>query len=871
MSDLYNYSMECQVNVAQDGGERVEGDYKGRQWHGWSDGLNVWKSFRIPYGAGTEPHYEDKSLNFNLEEHAEGIGLTGWDWEHRTSKWVAFDFDAIVGHSDKNSNKLTQEELAAVQQNATAIPWVTVRRSTSGKGLHLYVFVAPVTTANHHEHAALARAILGQMSAVTGFNFNSHVDVCGGNMWIWHRKMFGTDGLELIKRGDILTEIPSNWRDHVKVTQRKRNKTLPSFIEERTQDVFEELTGQRTFVKLDEEHRKLIDFLHESGASYWWDQDHHMLVAHTYDLQQAFNELGLRGVFTTVSTGREHGSDHNCFLFPLRKGGWVVRRYTPGATESSTWDQDARGWTRCYFNIDPDLRLAARACGGLEDDKGNFVFRTGEDAERAALMLGSELNVPRQCNGREMVLRQHKDGRRLIAEVERIEGDGYSEEWLPIKKGKIWQRITHANRSDPFEADVGNYDDLVRHLVTNEDDYGWSIKSRDTWHDEPLMHVRAALESMGLQSADVKNIIGTCVVKPWKIVNKPFRPEYPGDRCWNRAAAQFAYTPNTDTDTLTYPTWLSILEHVGGSLTSTITDNNWCKANSLRTGADYLKCWIASLFQEPTEPLPYLFLYGPQSSGKSIFHEALELLVTGGYRRADLALTNQSGFNGELENAVLCVVEETDLRKNKSAYNRIKDWVTARKINIRHMYKTPYLVENTTHWIQCSNERESCPVFSGDTRITMCYVKELEAITAKRDLITKLRKEAPDFLAEILRLELPQSSDRLNIPVINTDDKFNASQANASLLELFIEDCCYEIPGQMTPISEFYDKFHSWLEPTDRMDWTKIKIGRAMPSRFPKGRSTRNAQWHYGNLSFDPDAKIGPRLITRNNNLVEEI
>ena len=52
LSRLYNHDMECQVNVAQDGGERVEGEFKGRRWHGWQRDGVIWKSFRIPRNRG---------------------------------------------------------------------------------------------------------------------------------------------------------------------------------------------------------------------------------------------------------------------------------------------------------------------------------------------------------------------------------------------------------------------------------------------------------------------------------------------------------------------------------------------------------------------------------------------------------------------------------------------------------------------------------------------------------------------------------------------------------------------------------------------------------------------------------------------------
>jgi hypothetical protein len=63
LAQLYDYDMEVQVNVAQDNGERVEGDFKGKLWQGWTDGEETWKPFRIPYKANSEPEYEDRPLS----------------------------------------------------------------------------------------------------------------------------------------------------------------------------------------------------------------------------------------------------------------------------------------------------------------------------------------------------------------------------------------------------------------------------------------------------------------------------------------------------------------------------------------------------------------------------------------------------------------------------------------------------------------------------------------------------------------------------------------------------------------------------------------------------------------------------------------
>ena len=78
LASLYTSEMECQVIVAQDNGEKIDGEFKGNRWHGYTDGLQTWKPFRIPRNAMDVPEYEDVPMTFDLTSHAEGIGLTGF-------------------------------------------------------------------------------------------------------------------------------------------------------------------------------------------------------------------------------------------------------------------------------------------------------------------------------------------------------------------------------------------------------------------------------------------------------------------------------------------------------------------------------------------------------------------------------------------------------------------------------------------------------------------------------------------------------------------------------------------------------------------------------------------------------------------------
>jgi len=59
-------------------------------------------------------------------------------------------------------------------------------------------------------------------------------------------------------------------------------------------------------------------------------------------------------------------------------------------------------------------------------------------------------------------------------------------------------------------------------------------------------------------------------MKNWTLVNRPFRPEYPGGREWNRTSAQLRFKPSQDKEKLRYPTWLKMLNHLGTGLNEEI-------------------------------------------------------------------------------------------------------------------------------------------------------------------------------------------------------------------------------------------------------------------------------------------------------------
>ena len=841
LTSLYNENMEVQVIVAKDEGKRISNLYMGKKWFGYTDGIETWKSFRIPWNADSEPEYVDKEIAFDLFQHVEGVGMTGWNWKFRESEWVGFDFDSIANHKAG----LSENELRALESEIMKIPYATLVRSTSGKGYHLYIFFKePVPTKTHTEHAGLARSILSLLTLETGYNFNNSVDCCGSILWVAHRKQIGTNGFSLLKRGEPLApeKIPSNWREHINVCSKKVKKVKYN------SQKFESLVSSLNSMILDEEHKRLLKwFNNKAKRDFWWDADHNMFVCHTLDLKAAHKELNLKGVFETASSG---SSSQNCFAFPSYEGSWIVRRHGLAVKEHPYWVVEESGWTKCVFNALAEYESAAKGNKGIKNIKGEFVFLNHLDGLNAIKQMGlnTDFSFFENSTRRELILKEKRDS--LIVKITRMPSEPCPDGFLSDSKGNYWEMCIDKPK---IKREFSPPDNIVRHTISQGAESGWYININNDWVLQSKGNVTTVLLGQNdLQKSDIDIVMSKAILFPWKIVNIPFESEYPGNRTWNKDSAQKKIDPVQGD----CPTWLSLLEHCGEFLNDPVKENSWCQEAGLLKGSEYLLIWFAAMFQKPLEPLPYLFFVGEQNTGKSTLHEAVgNFLLNKGYSRADNALINKGGFNSEIANSVLCVVEETDLRKNSEAANRIKDWVTGKTISINEKYKTVYDIKNSTHWIQCANDSNYCPLSSGDTRIVFCRVGKLKHEIPKSVLYEKLEKEAPAFLYLLLNIEIPEPEGRLTIPCLDTFEKKEMELSKLNDLEVFIKENCFEVLGKEIPFEVFYDRFYSWLPVDKRIVWSVNKAARSFPKTgfLCKGRKGKNNQTVLGNISFEDE------------------
>jgi hypothetical protein len=266
--------------------------------------------------------------------------------------------------------------------------------------------------------------------------------------------------------------------------------------------------------------------------------------------------------------------------------------------------------------------------------------------------------------------------------------------------------------------------------------------------------------------------------------------------------------------------------------------------------------------------LPYLFMYGPQNSGKSIFYEAIKLLVTRGVVQADRAITSNSGYNGELQGAILGVIDEVDISKAGSAvYNKLKEWTTGLTLSVHAKYKQVYEAKSSLHFVQMSNSRSSCPVMGGDTRITAVNVPPLLDEIPKETLLSALKAEGPAFMRTLMDWHISESSGRLKLPVIETRSKEAVMEGNRDALEAFIEDRCYPIIGAAISLIDFIEAFHCTLDSIEKIEWTRITIKHKLAEKFPVGQRGPK-QDYIGNLSLHPDAAAGVELVKLGSRLI---
>jgi len=817
----------------------------------WTDGEQEWCNHRWPYKAGSDPFYKDKNLRFDPSVHLTRIGSTWWNWKTKRSVAVAFDIDMEEGHAPSTTT-VTEKQLAGVVKRLEALPYVTLVRSTGGQGVHVYVFFDEddqPEAVNHNEHTQVALAVLEKMTEDSGYEFAQHMDVKGVIFWFWaDSSPEGHPGFSLIQ--DASEAI--GWAD----IEDYAGKSLRNPNRKTTHKGFDdsgnkaESDGDYKVYDLDDEHKSILKELEMLDYSFIWNGEFNMAHTHTCALKELYESRKkagnpIKGLFETLSGGTDK-SKPNCYITPRADGVFQVKRFGVGITEHPVWHKHDKS-TWCYYNQDVSTDHILSSYCASKPSSNKFVFEPSRLKE-AMEAMGHKFDYHLQ--GAVEVVRKN-DGTFMAVTKDQVA------DWHQGKNGSSLTLPVVSNPEVRMMTTLEEADKVVRSMITEQKEvYGWCVNTTQGWinHNESTVGLRLR-QKFGKEADFVKD---AAVDNPWKLVCLPFSPEYIGEREWNKNAPQLAIEPSLSPGP--HPHWDMIYDHIGQSLNAAVKQTLWCQQWGLQTGADYLRCWMAALIRYPLEPLPYLFLYGPQDSGKSIFHESASILFThGSVVSASGALTNPSGFNYEIANAVIGFIEEKDLSViREGAYSRMKEWITGKTLTVTKKGETPYTQNNILKMVQMANSPTSCPMEDGDTRITALAISVLGAKKIPKGLMErKLREEAPFFLRTIMTTHLPDTPDRLRVPMLASRDKVELEAMNQKPWEAFAAETLHSCPGGLVKFTDFYEayfKFCTLQNTTPEKNKALLQLLRNRSDKYVIGVG-RGKQNYIANVSLDPSEK----------------
>ncbi len=863
---LWSIDLESQFIVHEGNVETAEDS------NCWTDGSETWAPHRWPYNASSDPNYSDRPLKFSPGAHLSRIGSTWWDWKAKESAAVVFDIDMSDDGHASTTNTVSEKELEKIVAKLKALPYVTLVRSTGGKGIHVYVFFDPddrPKANNHNEHTQVSFATLAKMTRDAGYDFSQHMDVKGVVFWFWADTSDDTHpGFKLVQKASSMLKAEEIKEYQSNALAGPNRKVSIGGFDDDGQPV--ESTGSTDGYKafpLEEEHKRILKDLEKLDYDYIWKADFNMVHTNTRALRELFQKYEkeghpLRGIFETTSIG--HVSKPNCFMTPRSDGSFQVKRFGNGIAEHASWnikDQD----TWCYYNQAPPVSNVLKKFSATTGTS-KYIFEAAE-LEAAMGALGHSLGESISAINTPVTVHRKKDGTFYATCTDTGAYPGWTstadgqKRTLPI----VEQQTT---RNNTLLEDI---DDVARFLLTpQKEKYGWALKTNVGWIMHPSYELlQPKISTMfGKEATYIKALMAE---NPWILDNTPFGQEYPDseERTWNYNSAQLSVSPSDEPGP--HPYWDRVYGHLGKSLDEVAQSTEWCQRWGIVTGADYLRFWMASLIQFPFEPLPYLFFYGPQNGGKSAFHESACLIFSGvSVKDAKGALTNDQGFNYEISKTVIGYIEEQDLSlSSNNVYSRLKDWITAKTLTIIKKGETPYSQPNILKLVHSSNSPTAVSVEGGDTRITAIAVALLGEIIPRSLLESKMLVEAPYFVRTLLTTHLPDTHDRLRVPMLASEDKEDLESMNLKPWEAFAANALTECVGHQVKFSEFYEEYKTYctkrglINPVSAKALLQLIRGRGDKYLVGIGNGK---QAYLANVSMGPETvQPGVRLILAEN------
>jgi hypothetical protein len=152
--------------------------------------------------------------------------------------------------------------------------------------------------------------------------------------------------------------------------------------------------------------------------------------------------------------------------------------------------------------------------------------------------------------------------------------------------------------------------------------------------------------------------------------------------------------------------------------------------------ADFVKMWIAQMFQYPENKSIHLIFIGLEGSGKGTFVKFFETIMGGAHRCWECTDPQEDifgKFNDMMKKAFLVILNECNKSGTYNANDRMKALITESTINIRPKGKTSFVMKSCHRFMSFSNnadptvklKRRDLTLRMSDDKINnVCYFTE---------------------------------------------------------------------------------------------------------------------------------------------------
>lgn len=139
---------------------------------------------------------EDWNMDFDFSKSILAIGMNGWNVLRKTTRWISFDVDL----KPPKKKGITEDRMKELVRQLADISYVNVRTSTTGTGLHLYVFMdQEVPTRNHFEHRMVMWRVLDCICQDVGDDLYEILTNGGRNHWVYHKNKQNSKSFQCIR------------------------------------------------------------------------------------------------------------------------------------------------------------------------------------------------------------------------------------------------------------------------------------------------------------------------------------------------------------------------------------------------------------------------------------------------------------------------------------------------------------------------------------------------------------------------------------------------------------------------------------------------------------------------------------------------